>query len=246
MRLHLLASWLFVSCIATLPAIAQTNWQPDQYRATYAAKYNGMPVEATRELKKTNQGYRLVSSVKGLLGHVTEQEEFHLGSEGRIHPDRYTSEKAFLGIESSEQMVVDNKANKAVYTRKKKVRELAVSAHYLGPVSYQVQLARDLQVSAPSLSYQIMSRGKIRDYHFEILGEENLTIPIGVIRVLKLQRVRDAGEQRQTVFWMAPDWGFLIVKIYQQEEDGANYELILKTAKINGKPVSPTSEPRSL
>ena len=248
---------LICLCFASLlvyPAMAESDATPQSYQATYTAKYSGMPVTATRVLKKTEQGYRIISSVKGMLGDIMEQEDFHIDERGHILTDHYLSEKAFFGSARSEELVVDHQAKKATYTstRKNKHRELPLSTGYLGPLSYQLQLRNDLKASLPQHDdpafseqissyqvplYKVMSRGRIKDYQFEILGEETIDAGIGQIRTLKLQRVRK-DNKRQTAIWVAPAWGFLIVKIVQQEKGGKHYEILVETATIDGEAVS--------
>jgi hypothetical protein len=213
------------------------------YRAIYTAKYNGMSVKAVRELQKTDRGYRIISSVIGLLGGINEQENFHIDESGRIKTDDFFSEKSIVGTKSIEKLVVNHDLNSAVYTRKKKIRELHNVANYLGPVSYQLQLRHDLKtitntVDSRPPTYQVMSRGRVKDYIFEVLGEELLDTGVGRLKTLKVQRVRD-DSKRQTVLWMAPDWGFLIVKIWQKDSDGEDYEMLLETANFGGHTVTP-------
>ncbi len=225
---------------------------PNLYQVTYSAKYNGMAVKAHRQLKATEHGYRIISTVKGMLGGMTEQEDFNIDDQGHIHTDHYLAEKSFFGIESKEELVIDQAANKAVYTRKKKRKEIHLSDDLLGPVSYQLQLRNDLKaamaastnsaVPEQALSdqhplYKVMSRGRIKDYQFKTLGEEAIKTRVGEIATIKVRRVRKGGK-RQTTFWMAPAWDFLIVKIKQREKGGEDYEMLLETASINGQLVS--------
>lgn len=253
---------LIYLCLATLlipVTCIKAGDLPTPYKTTYMAKYNGMAVEAKRELKKTEHGYRLLSTVKGMLGGMTEREDFHIDQEGNIRTDHYLAEKSFFGIQSSEELVIDASAGRAIYTRKKKRKELLLQADYLGPVSYQLQLRNDLRAcneksneqsvlftspensnASPvkkTLSYKVMSRGRIKDYQFEILGEEIVNTALGEIPTLKVQRIRKDAK-RQTIFWMAPAWDYLMVKISQQEKGGEHYEMLLETASIDGEPIS--------
>jgi uncharacterized protein DUF3108 len=224
---------------------------PAPYEVSYTAKYNGMAVDAKRELKKTEQGYRIVSSVKGMLGGMTEQEDFQIDSHGSIRTDHYLAKKSFFGIKSTEELVIDQEAGKASYTRKRKRKELLLKDGYLGPVSYQLQLRNDLKTNIEStdekpasntfplknsLSYKVMSRGRIKDYQFEILGEEIVNTTLGEIPTLKVQRIRKDAK-RQTIFWIAPAWNYLMVKISQQEKGGEHYEMLLDKASIDGNPI---------
>ncbi len=42
---------------------------------------------------------------------------------------------------------------------------------------------------------------------------------------------------RKTILWFAKDWDFLLVRLYQQESDGKEYQIMLKEGTVNGKAV---------
>ncbi len=207
------------------------------YQAIYTAKLNGMPVQAQRKLIKEDQGYRLVTSAQNLLGNMNETELFHLDTQGRIRIDDYVSKRSIFGSKRIERLAIDHQNNKATYTRKKKKRETILLPEYLGPVSYQLQLSRDLGKPDATLNYFVISHGKIKQYKFKQIGEELITTGLGEVTALKVRRVREK-KNRETVFWMAPDWNYLPVKIKQIESDGETYVMTLKSVTINGKAIA--------
>lgn len=232
----------------TSPAPAASVLKP--YKAVYSAKYNGMDVKAVRELTALESGFSISSNIKGMLGSVSEEERFHIDGQGDIQPDRYRMRKSFFGMDREEKFDVDPSTRLGVFTRKDKRRELTLLPEHLGPVSYQLQMRRDLEIASQpargaelagqTFSYPVFSRGKIRDYRFEVLGWEETETGIGTVSTLKLQRVRDKGK-RKTLFWMAPAWNFVIVKIQQHEKGGEQYEMILEKASIEGMAAAPAS-----
>lgn len=204
------------------------------YHATYEATFNGLPIEARRELTREAQGYKITTLAKNLLGNIREIERFHLDNQDRIRIDDYTSTRTIFGAKRSENLRIDPLLSKATYTRKKKQSEIDLAPEYLGPVSYQLQMRRDLAANASAntgtkatLSYQVISHGKIKYYQFEELGEETIVTALGDIKTLKVGRIREE-EDRQTILWLAPRWAFLPVKIWQKESDGETYEMTLK------------------
>ncbi len=227
-----------VLCLTTAAAAAAAQPAPRPFTATYVARFNGMPVEAHRQLTLTaDSQYQLTTAVGNVLGELTEDERFHLDSAGAIQVDSYQSRKAVLGVTRTEDLRVDHERRSAHYQSKNRTREIPLLPGYLGPVSYQLQLARDLSAGKPLPSYRVIDRGKVKDYRFEVVGEETLTTALGAVRTLKLRRVRDTQE-RETLFWMAPEWHFLLIKLWQREEDGQNYELTLSQATLDGQPLA--------
>ena len=217
-----------------------TGWTPRPYQATYTAEYNGMSVVAERSLTVDNSAYRIASSVKGLLGGMTETEDFHLDDSNRIRSDRYTAEKSFFGAKRREQQDIDHSTGIGVYQSKKKHREVSVAPDDLGPVTYQLQLRRHLQYQALPVELQVLRRGRVKTYRFELLGEESIDTGLGRVDTVKVQRVRENSD-RHTVFWLAPEWDYLIVKLAQREDDGEAYEMVLESAAIEGRDLVPPS-----
>lgn len=204
------------------------------YHATYVATFNGMPIETERQLVKLELGYRIETTAKNLLGKMRETEHLHLDAEGRIRIDGYLLKRSFFGSKRSEKLVIDHQRNLATYTRKKKKRETPLLPEYLGPVSYQLQLRRDLLVSNSSLNYTVISHGKIKHYQFERVGEEIIATELGDIKALKIRRVRE-NTDRETIFWMAEQYAYLAVKVWQREDDGETYQMILKSVTFEGQ-----------
>ncbi|OUS13270.1 hypothetical protein A9Q89_03360 [Gammaproteobacteria bacterium 53_120_T64] len=198
------------------------------YQAIYAAKYNGMPIEAQRQLAKLEQGYRLDVTAKNFLGNMRETETIHLDSEGRIRIDGYISKRSFFGNKRTEKLAIDHQLNKAVYTRKNKKREIVLLPEHLGPVSYQLQLRRDLFKPNTALDYSVIAHGKIKHYRFERAGEDTIVTGLGTFTAQKVRRLRQEKD-RETVFWMARELAYLPVKIWQREDNGETYEMTLKS-----------------
>ena len=230
-------STFFLFCFLNTPLLASENTSPSTlqpYQASYSATFNGMPIEAERQLIKLEQGYRLETSASNFLGKMRETERLHLDTEGRIRIDGYTSKRSFFGSKRKEQLIIDHQHNKAIYTRKKKRRETVLQPDYLGPISYQLQLRRDLAQPNSPLEYTVIAHGKIKRYQFERLGDEVINTGLGDISALKIRRVRD-NKERETIFWMAEKYAYLPVKIWQREEDGESYEMLLKSLTIEGR-----------
>ena len=230
-------STFFLFCLLNTPLLATETAPPLTllpYQASYSATFNGMPIEAGRELMKLERGYRLETSASNFLGKMRETELFHLDAEGHIRIDGYTSKRSFFGSKRKEKLVIDHQHNKAIYTRKKKRRETILQPDYLGPISYQLQLRRDLAQPDSPLKYTVISHGKVKRYQFERLGDEVINTGLGDVSALKIRRVRD-NKDRETIFWMAEEFAYLPVKVWQREEDGESYEMILKSLTIEGR-----------
>ena len=228
---------LIISLLPFSMAVDADEITPVPYQAVYELTYKGLPLEGLRELSVSGEAYTLTTSAKSPLGYIKETEQFSLHSDGTIRIDSYQYERSVLGSKRYAQLSVDKAANKIIYTDKKKRREIEFLKEYLGPISYQLQLRRDLKRGCDTLSYQVISRGRVKNYRFTREGSESISTKMGTVNTLKVQRVRE-GKGRNTIFWMSPQWDFLPVKIWQTEKNGETYVMLLKSLLIDNKVVT--------
>lgn len=119
---------------------------------------------------------------------------------------------------------------------------LAIPADTIENFSLQLRLMNDLQQGKRELAYNIINKGKLKRYNFEILGNEKVKTPSGEFNTLKFKRTRK-NSKRSTIMWAAPELHFLPVKIQHIEKDGATFYMLLSNVSgpiTNGKSYSDT------
>lgn len=104
-------------------------------------------------------------------------------------------------------------------------------------ISYQLQMQLDF-APAPmgqgltNKTYDLIYKNDEHHYRFKVLGEETLSLPIGDVKTLKLQRVRSPGSSRQTFIWLAEDYHYIVARLQQQKDGEVQADLQL----LNYKP----------
>ncbi|MDM3870080.1 DUF3108 domain-containing protein [Porticoccus sp. W117] len=204
----------------------------EPFTANYGAKYKGMHLKAKRILEPLGNGqYRITSHAKHLFfGGIKESSEFSL-QDGRIQPTSYQMKRKILGSGRTETAAFDWDNNLVTSTYKGDSNELALTGQELDWLGYQLQISLDLMAGKDELHYQIVRRGQIKDYYFQVVGEEKIDTPMGEINTVKLERVKDPNK-RQTTFWMAPKYNYLLVKFHRVENDGDEYSLYLRDLEM--------------
>ena len=84
---------------------------------------------------------------------------------------------------------------------------------------YQLAIMYDLLNGKKNLEYKIADGGKLKNYKFEIEGEETLNTTIGKVKTVRIQRI---GDKRDTTVWCAPQYYYLPMRLQQQDTDGSN------------------------
>ncbi|WP_461515923.1 DUF3108 domain-containing protein [Porticoccus sp.] len=231
----LMGCLVLVSSLFILSSHAATDGALTPYKLSYAATFNGMDINAVRELTKEGERYQLVTSAKGMLGSITEEGTFKIDAAGAIVDDGYEYERNIIGVKKAEELSYDRNTGVANFESKKKKRQVKLQDSYLNQLSFQVQLQRDLINGVTPLRYQVIARGRLKEYNFELLGKETLDTPLGQFETVKVRRVRE-DDDRETIMWFAPSLNYLLVQLWQRE-DGDDHKLIIKSGSVNNQPI---------
>lgn len=234
-------STLYVILLAPIAA-AEPAAPLKPFTATYEAKFRGFGVTATRELSGGNGNWRLDFDVHSMFASIEEYSRF-LDDQSQLRPQRYELHKSGLG---RKQRLALNFENDAKSSDARRVVNLSDARRNIDnapsdiqdKLSYQLQLALDLAAGKQPLQYQVADGRKIREYEFEVIGNEQLQTPLGAVDTIKVRRLRDGDAERATTIWFAPGWNYALVKLVQHEDDGKNYQIELTKLSIEGNDVT--------
>ena len=103
---------------------------------------------------------------------------------------------------------------------------------YSGAVQDALSLFFQLALTAPPpdgrLTYTVFNGKKLRDYAYEVRGEEVLDTALGPLRTLHLARVADSGDGRFEA-WLAIDRYYLPVRVLRVDDSGSEMELVVQS-----------------
>lgn len=216
--------------------------EPTPFRAVYKANYKGLPVSAVgiRELKLLESGeYLLSSSAKSFLVTVTEQSLFRF-EEAQLVPLEYQYKRSGIGKNRKILLTFDWSAGKVADAADG--WEIDITDGILDKLLYQFKMRGDLEEAAlkneswPDMSYQIADSGRLKTYDFKVTDEEEIQTPVGKIKTVKVIRVR-RSDDRNTTFWLAPAYEFMLIRLQQTGKKGRGFELHLEEAEFNGKQI---------
>ena len=215
--------------------------EPIPYRAVYKASFQGLPfsIESVRQLSREENGtYRLTSTAKSFFASIKEYSNFKI-QDSQVIPLQYQYHRSGIGRTRDAILDFDWDNNKVLNNIQSKLWEMVIPQGTLDKLLYQFKVREDLILAKqkglpwPSLKYQIADGGRLKTFEFEIVGEEQLETPIGLLETIKITRVKHR-RNRTTTFWLASDYDFLLVRILQIE-DGKGFDMILKHAEIGGQ-----------
>ncbi len=204
----------------------------------YTAKLYGFGINVTSSLRaKGNNQYEFYFGASAMVGDVTELSEFSWNPQEQLaKPQHYFYTRTGLGKNRHEDLQFDWNTNQVTSTVRKSSVALDSAKKIQDGLSYQIQLRQDLIAGKTNLAYAISNGKKLKQYRFEVVGEETLDTPLGKVTTVKVRRKEDNNDEREIYAWFAKDFHYLLVRL-QQEENGSAYTIYLSKASLNGKAI---------
>lgn len=230
MRLTL-ATLLTGCLLSSLPAQADTAQLP-AFKATYTTAFDmgiSLSGEAVRQLQRTENGqWRFSSEAAAMMAGISEITRFDYRPSETITPLSYRYHRKVLGKSRKASIDFDWSRQSVTTVVKDKPWKMQVPAGTQDKLSYQLQLRLDLLAGKTRMVYPVADGGKLKEYRFKVVGEEEIDTPYGRYNAVRVMRDRGADADRETLIWLAPELDYLIVRLEQTESDGKTYALLLK------------------
>ena len=229
---------------------AQTNAEDltKGFVASYSLHSMGTRfADMTRSFSKQADGeYVYLSETRtvGLLAlfrkdHIVEKSTWHFAA-GQLQPMLYSYEHT--GGKKDRDVIVkfDWPNRRIINSINGSSWHMPIQAYIMDKLLYQLAIMYDLEKGKRNISYTIADGGKIKNYDFELVGEDQLTTPIGEFSALKLLRHKP-NSRRKTVIWCARELGYMPVKVENVENNGRETTAIIEA--LTGKQFDAISDP---
>ncbi|MCL5059395.1 MAG: DUF3108 domain-containing protein [Candidatus Thermoplasmatota archaeon] len=204
------------------------NALPPRLDLRFQVRYGLASGEQTLVWVNEGERYTLISvaAARGLTG-VFYRGRFVQTSRGRITP-RGLQPEAFWdqrGDKHSSARFDAANGRLTLNPAKGAPRHFAYEGDVQDVLSLFFQLALTVPPPDGQLSYRVFNGKKLRDYRYEVRGEETLETALGALRTLHLARAAD-GDGRFEV-WLAIDRYYLPVRVLRSDDKGSEMELVL-------------------
>ena len=189
-------------------------------------------------LEKTeNNIWEMGSKVDG--GRLFQREEisaFELNQNSLIPLDhKRTMKILFRGTAKSfvhfdwENLTLD-------YQEGKNKGSITLIDGTLGPATAQLKMrldisSMDINALPESIKYFVYFRGEIKERTYLLKGLEDTETPLGTFNTLKVEREFLPEEDREQIYWFAPELDFSIVRILDTN-NGITSDLLLKSLEF--------------
>lgn len=229
--------WLTIVATLAMASLAQAA-QPSLFDNHYSAKLYGFNINVESRLTALpDNHYDLYFDAETLLGSVTETSHLRWDEQRQVAiPLDYTYERTGMGKNRHDVLRFDWQDHLVFNVLENRTWSFDPAKQIQDNLTYQLQLRQDLIAGKTHFVYPLVDRKKVKDYQFEIVGEEVLDTPLGKVATVKIKRAQ-TNDKRETYAWFAKDFQYLLVRL-QQEENGSAYTIYISKASLNGKAIA--------
>ena len=193
----------------------------------------------TRQLEYLNSGkarYSYHSEINWLIFSDERSEESVINiNKGQITPISYKYERTGTGKDKYFEWDYKVNENKALNVDKGIEKEIDFPENIQDSLSYHFQQRLNLLNNPEQKHFVypvIKSSGKIKNYVYQYDGEEEIMLPYGLVKAVRLKR-EVVEKKKITYAWFAPELDYLLVKLFQMKGGVEQLQAQLKSVTID-------------
>ncbi len=226
-----------------ISSVAQAvAFDPEPFEARFEVEVRGFTVgETVWSVRRSANGFVYETrtraiGVAAMLGdrRVVERSEWKRIGED-IKPASYRYERSDRA-DKNTAVVFDWDEGVVENTRRGRTSRMSVPADTLDKLGYMLMLIEDLRAGKRSVRYPIADgKNRMKVYRLDVVGKERMKTALGTFEVLRIVRQRK-DDDRETTVWVAPELGFMPVRIEHRERD--EEEVTIHIRSLSRKPAA--------
>lgn len=212
---------MLLTSLVLLPGLAFAEAPVAPFKQTFVLSSTGVPfsITAERRLKVDANGiWHMSVSADNWLGEITESTAF---SWQNCVPQssQYRYKRVGLGKEKHAVVTFDQVAGEAHVRRDDRRKSYPITGTTTDKLSQTLALQCMLTRGDMTLELDIADESGLDRIRYRRVGEEILSTPAGKFSTVKIERVREPGNERETLMWFATDQQYALVQMVQREDD---------------------------
>ncbi len=234
-------------CTGTLLPTSLIAGELTQFEASYdilrKGENHGQGVRTLKKLADNNYQVSYHSDIEWMIFSDSRKETSKFTfNNSKVSPVDYSMIRKGTGPDKKYTLSF-NATDKLVNSSESKYPiKCEWSEQFQDSISYQVQVREDLKMGKTNLSYPLVDKkGNCRDYDFEVVGTEMISLPIGNIEAIKVKRLYD-NDKRQALAWFAPEMDYMLVRMWKGEKGVEQFEVQMKSFTVT----NPVAVPKAV
>ncbi len=213
------------------------------FKATYSVLHKSKQVgTAIRELEKLSDNtyrYNYSTDIEWLIFDDKRAEESIVTiKNNHVIPQHYKYTREGTGRDKFYEWSYDIANNSGTNIKEKKTLPIEFPENVQDSLSYHLQHRLNLLKNPEQKTFVypvIRTSGDIREYAYEYDGTEDLMLPYGLVKTIKLKR-EVTEKERVTYAWFAPELNYLLVRLYQAKGGTEQFEAQLTAVETYSAP----------
>lgn len=220
---------------------------PRPFNVEYKASLNAMPtgLKAEASLRKEDDHYLFTLQAKNWILSYFEKSAFvwNENSPCDLLTESYQFTFEGFGHVEAFQVHIDQENHTAFSETTKGNIEYQVPANVSDALAYLFKLQCDLRNNDLNPDYRIAYENGVDHYVFKYQGKETLRTSLGNFETLVLHRVYPENEDLETIYWIAPELDYLMVKMKHKQGKMVTATLKIKEIDFDIKKDKKTNNP---
>jgi hypothetical protein len=208
-----------------------------QFEAKYdilrQGENHGEGIRTLKKLADNNYQVSYHSDIEWMIFSDSRKETSIFSLKGnQVSPINYTMVRKGTGPDKKYTLQFNSSQKSVKSSESKYPIECEWSDKFQDSISYQVQVREELKMGKTNFSYPLVDKkGNCRDYNFEVVGKEMISLPIGNIEAIKVKRLYD-NDKRQALAWFAPEMDYMLVRMWKGEKGVEQFEVQMKSFTV--------------
>ncbi|TMO88086.1 DUF3108 domain-containing protein [Pseudoalteromonas ruthenica] len=199
-----------------------------EYHVTRQGERHGKARRALTRIDDSHYQLSYRSDIEWMIFSDEREETSRFQfSDGEVTPIYYTMERTGTGPDKEYKISFDHSNQQVFSNESKYALDCPWKADYQDVLSYQIALRKALAEGQERFAYPIVDKkGNSREYAFEVVGTETITLPIGNVETVKVKRLYD-NDKRQAIAWFAPKMNYMMVRMYKGKDGVEQFQVEL-------------------
>lgn len=206
-----------------------------EYNIIHKSKRVGKGIRQLEKLENNTYKYSYTTDIEWLIfSDIRTEESIVRIDKGNVTPTHYQFTRAGTGPDKSTEWTYNVPNNTAHNPDENETISVKFPKNIQDKLSYHLQHRINL-IGNPDQKHfvypVIKSSGSISNYVYQYDGEEEVMLPYGLVKTIKLKR--EVVEKKRTTYaWFAPELDYLLVKLYQVKGGVEQFEAQLNTLEV--------------
>lgn len=190
----------------------------DYIDATFSVEYNNQTTQGENRLKvqRNHHHYDVNFTLDHWLLAENQKATFEM-DHCKVQPQSYkTITKRPLKNETTQTLAFDWDNKRVKYHSGDEQQSFDLDTILYDPLSFFFEARCELIAGKKQFTYSVIHNGKKKTHTYQVVGTEIVDTGQGEFKAFIVER-RRKNKDRQTRLYVAPDLGYLLVKIEHQE-----------------------------